>query len=193
MMTGREGGTATFIGLRTIFRRLRPSCRFGFEEGMKCPKCRRRRRIRQLHDNDGGGTGSKDAAACVRVDDDAKGRLFPVEWYTRTFGQICWTCMLQGGDSLRGSAKREITAKNLLQLHFFSANLDLQLALRGLLHLLIRELPLALPTDTSRAVHSLTHCRQHEASSDLNHLIALLCCIELLMCRRRRRHRRLHP
>ena len=74
-MTGREGGTATFIGLRTIFRRLRPSCRFGFEEGMKCPKCRRRRRIRQLHDNDGGGTGSKDVAASVRVD-DAKGRLF---------------------------------------------------------------------------------------------------------------------
>ena len=163
-MTGREGGTATFIGLRTIFRRLRPSCRFGFEEGMKCPKCRRRRRIRQLHDNDGGGTGSKDAAACVRVDDDAKGRLFPVEWYTRTFGQICWTCMLQGGDSLRGSAKREITAKNLLQLHFFSANLDLQLALRGLLHLLIRELPLPPPepcqlTHQTPSTHSLQAAR----------------------------------
>ena len=86
-----------------------PSSREGLEEGMKCPKCRHQ----LLHDNDGGGSGSKD-------EDGKRTIFFPAKQ------KIGRTCMLQRGD---GSAEREMTAKKSVTASFLPAILDLQLAL----------------------------------------------------------------
>ena len=75
---------------------------------MKCPKCRHQ----LLHDNDGGGSGSKD--------EDGKEQSFSSQ------AKIGRTCMLQRGD---GSAEREMTAKKSVTASFLPAILDLQLAL----------------------------------------------------------------